>query len=248
MLLDGRAGLTKKGWEEEIKAAKHLVASLEVSSGKAETAIFMYSGPRTWSGVEKCTGKNAKTVENSEETCGMKTISHFTNDYKKLYEKLTNLEWPKGGALTSLALLKAKAERRLHNLRDLDKLRSMLSEEDESSVSITVLSETIRRAEELPDGLELVQAAKKLFSRLETQKKLQDAMQTFEQKRIKAALKFAVEAKVDQKVVNEAERLVLRLDLMHGIKEACKGNDIAKLRELLDQAEARAEEGYPLRP
>jgi len=110
MLLDGRAGLTKKGWEEEIKAAKHLVASLEVSSGKAETAIFMYSGPRTWSGVEKCTGKNAKTVENSEETCGMKTISHFTNDYKKLYEKLTNLEWPKGGALTSLALLKAKAE------------------------------------------------------------------------------------------------------------------------------------------
>jgi len=110
ILLDGRASLKKEGWEQEVKAAKHLVSSLSVSEGKAEIAIFVYAGPRTWSGVEQCTGKTTKTVENSEEICGPKTVSHFTNEYKKLNDLLTGLEWPKGGTLTSLALLKAKSE------------------------------------------------------------------------------------------------------------------------------------------
>ena len=54
-------------------------------------------------------GKNTAKID-TEETCKIKTVSHFTEDLKKLKQKITALEFPKGGALTSLALLTAKAE------------------------------------------------------------------------------------------------------------------------------------------
>jgi len=109
ILLDGRAGLKKEGWAEEIKAAKLLVGAFEIGKGKANIAIISYSGPRTWSGIEKCTAQNGKSAD-SEKDCGTHMVSHFTNDYKKLDQLLTGLEFPKGGFLTSLGLMKAKAE------------------------------------------------------------------------------------------------------------------------------------------
>jgi len=109
ILLDGRAGLKKEGFDEEVKSAKHLISAFDLGYNKAEFAVILYSGPRTWSGIEKCTGQTPKTAD-SENTCGTKIVSHFTNDYKKLNMKLTELEFPKGGFLTSLGLMKAKAE------------------------------------------------------------------------------------------------------------------------------------------
>jgi len=44
------------------------------------------------------------------KTCGINTVSHFTQDLKKLKQKIIGLEWPKGSTLTSLALMTAKAE------------------------------------------------------------------------------------------------------------------------------------------
>jgi len=108
LLLDGRAGLGEEGWKHQIVAAKHVVGAFE-ESGKAEIAIFSYSGPRTWSGVEQCTGSKPSTVD-SEKVCGVKTVSHFTPDLKELSSKLDSLPFPKGGFLATLGLLKAKAE------------------------------------------------------------------------------------------------------------------------------------------
>merc|ERR1719313_3239661 len=107
LLLDGSGSLGKKGWKAEIKAAGYFVDAF-TESKKANLAVILYSGPRTWSGVYKCTGKNSKKV--SPEACGLKTITHFTDDMKKVKQLITGLEWPRGSTLTSLALSTAKAE------------------------------------------------------------------------------------------------------------------------------------------
>jgi hypothetical protein len=107
LLLDGSGSMGKKGFKAEIKTAKLFVGAF-MKSGKANMAIFRYSGPRTYAGVDACTGKSKK--KRSPEECGIKTVTHFTDDLKEVNEKLTSLEWTKGSTLTSLGLLAAKAE------------------------------------------------------------------------------------------------------------------------------------------
>jgi len=106
-LLDGSGSMGKKGWAAEMKAAQYFVDAF-IDSGKGNMAVILYSGPRTWSGVRKCVGKSKKAVKPSE--CGIQTVTHFTQDLKKVKAKLLALEWPKGSTLTSLALMTAKAE------------------------------------------------------------------------------------------------------------------------------------------
>merc|ERR1719396_66217 len=71
-------------------------------------AVTLYSGPRTWSGVRKCISKSLKKVKPA--ACGIKTVTHFTKNLKKVRKLVTGLAWPKGSTLTSLALANAEAE------------------------------------------------------------------------------------------------------------------------------------------
>merc|ERR1719409_2412811 len=109
LLLDGSATMGKKGFSSELTAAKLLIDAFSAPGAKGNFAVILFSGPRTWSGVSKCTGKSTKKVD-AEKVCGIKTVTHFTQDLNKVKQLITGLEFPKGGALTSLALLKAKAE------------------------------------------------------------------------------------------------------------------------------------------
>jgi len=108
LLIDGSGSLGKRGWKSEIKAAQSTVDAF-IDSGKAEMAVILYSGPRTWGGVRKCSGKSSKKVDLAT-TCKIKTVTHFTDDLKKVKQLITALEWPQGSTLTSLALMTAKAE------------------------------------------------------------------------------------------------------------------------------------------
>lgn len=107
LLIDGSGSLGQAGWNAEIIAAQRFVDAFK-DSGKANMGVILFSGPRTWSGVKKCTGKNSKTV--SPEYCGIKIVTHFTKDMKKVKQSIKALAWPKGSTLTSLALLTAKTE------------------------------------------------------------------------------------------------------------------------------------------
>jgi len=107
LLLDGSGSLGKEGWQAEITAARMFIEAFG-NSGKAHMAVILYSGPRTWSGVSKCTGKSKAPVD--LEDCGIKTVSHFTDDLSKIDQLVTGLDWPMGSTLTSLALMTAKAE------------------------------------------------------------------------------------------------------------------------------------------
>jgi len=110
VLLDGSGSMGERGFAAEMKAAQTFVDAFMKSN--AQLSVILYSGPRTWGGVFKCVGKSTKQVD-LEKTCGIKTVTHFTNDFKKLKELITGLEFPQGSTLTSLALMTAKDEFRL---------------------------------------------------------------------------------------------------------------------------------------
>jgi len=103
LLIDGSGSLGRKGWKAEIKAAQLFVDAFREN---AEIAVILYSGPSTWSGVSNCLyGKDV----DMENTCKIKTVTHFTNDTAKVKQLISDLKWPRGSTLTSLALLTAKA-------------------------------------------------------------------------------------------------------------------------------------------
>merc|ERR1719502_1971115 len=113
LLLDGSGSLGKKGWNAEIKMAEMFVDGFGkgVPSGSpspANMAVILFSGPRTWGGVGKCTGSG--TPPAIDTVCKIKTVEHFTHDMKDVHDKIAALSWPQGSPLTSLALMTAKAE------------------------------------------------------------------------------------------------------------------------------------------
>jgi len=107
LLIDGSGSLGKKGWKASVKAANMLVGAFK-DSGKANMAVILFSGPRTWSGVGRCIKKSKKPVK--PESCGIKMVTHFTKDMQKVQNLINGLTWPRGSTLTSLALMTAKAE------------------------------------------------------------------------------------------------------------------------------------------
>jgi hypothetical protein len=108
LLIDGSGSLGQDGWDAEIIAAKTFVGAFKAAQGKVKVAVILFSGPRTWSGVYKCTGKSSAGVKLAD--CGIQTVTHFTTDLDSVDEELTKLTWPMGSTLTSLALMTAEAE------------------------------------------------------------------------------------------------------------------------------------------
>jgi len=110
LLIDGSGSLGKKGWAAEIMAANRFIDAFSQSGGHANMAVLLFSGPQTWGLYSKCAGENAGKNNIKPETCGIKTVTHFTTDMKKVKGLVNGLKYPRGGTMTSLALLTAKAE------------------------------------------------------------------------------------------------------------------------------------------
>merc|ERR1719217_610197 len=111
-LLDGSGSLGETGWKAEIKAAETFVDAFSGSGAKANMAVILFSGPRYWSGVYKCWRRSATAID-MENDCKLKTITHFSADMADVKKKISALAFPKGSTLTSLALMRAKAELQL---------------------------------------------------------------------------------------------------------------------------------------
>jgi len=109
LLLDGSAPVTAKGFKSELNAANMLIDAFSEPGAKANIAVFLFSGPRTWSGVSLCTGKSDKKLD-LEKECGLKTVTHFTTDLANVKTLISGMTWPQGSTLTSVALLSAKSE------------------------------------------------------------------------------------------------------------------------------------------
>jgi hypothetical protein len=53
LLLDGSGSLGESGWKAEIKAAQLFVDAFSGTGAHSHMGVILYSGPRTWSGVDK---------------------------------------------------------------------------------------------------------------------------------------------------------------------------------------------------
>jgi len=111
LLIDGSGSLGEAGWKAEITAAKTFVDAFTFAgqTSKAQISVILYSGPRTWSGVDKCFGLHGHKPD-MEKDCHIKVVAHLTNDMAAVKEKISKLVWPRGSTLTSLALLSAHSE------------------------------------------------------------------------------------------------------------------------------------------
>jgi len=110
LLLDGSGSLGPKGWKAEIVAANRFIDAFSHSGGHANMAVLLFSGPQTWGLYSKCAGENAEKNNVKPKDCGIVTVTHFTTDLKRVKSLVNGLKWPRGGTMTSLALLTAKAE------------------------------------------------------------------------------------------------------------------------------------------
>jgi len=111
LILDGAAKSGKKIFAAQVKAAKLLVDAFQGKGVTVEPnfAIIWGSGPRTWSGVSKCTGKSTKKVD-QEKDCHVKIAQHFSTSIKKTKSVLSGLKFKPGAKLFSLSLMAAKEE------------------------------------------------------------------------------------------------------------------------------------------
>merc|ERR550537_1578822 len=111
LLLDGTPKSGLEGWKAEVKAANQFVDAFTGDEVLAEpnVAVMHYTGPRTWSGVSKCTGKSTKKVD-IEKDCKVKIASHFSEDMKKVKGVISGLQFQPGAKLLSLGLMSAISE------------------------------------------------------------------------------------------------------------------------------------------
>jgi hypothetical protein len=111
LLMDGTPKSGEEGWKAEVKAANQFVDAFTGKSNPAKPkfAVIHYTGPRTWSGVSKCTGKSKKKVD-QEKTCKVKIAQHFSGDAKKTKGTISGLAFQPGSKLLSLGMMTAQSE------------------------------------------------------------------------------------------------------------------------------------------
>jgi len=112
LLIDGSGSVGSTGWTQEKNAALEFVDSFSGTDSKAALSVVLYSGPSFWPGVWKCQGESQGTVD-LENDCKIKSVIHLTKSYSDVKTAITNLQWPMGSTLTSLALQAAQAELQL---------------------------------------------------------------------------------------------------------------------------------------
>jgi len=111
LVMDATPKSREAGWAAEVTAANLFIDGFTGPgvTAKPNFAVIHYTGPRTWSGVSKCTGKSTAKVD-MEKTCRIKIASHFEEDTKKVKDIITGLEYAPGSKLLSLGLMTVQAE------------------------------------------------------------------------------------------------------------------------------------------
>lgn len=108
VLLDGSGSLGQTGWDLSKKFAETFVSSLVGGEDGVSLAFMLFSGPRTWPGVARCSSTDP-TLDMATD-CNIRWISHFTTDIAKVEEEVKKMSWPQGSTLTSAALAEAASE------------------------------------------------------------------------------------------------------------------------------------------
>jgi len=116
LVVDGTPKAGKDGFAYELKSVNKFIDAFKGKGilAKPNFALIHYTGPRTWTGVSKCTGKSTAKV-NMETVCKITLVQHFTDDFKKIKSKVDGLEFTPGSKLLSLGLMTVQSEFALGN-------------------------------------------------------------------------------------------------------------------------------------
>jgi hypothetical protein len=116
LVLDGTPRGGKDTFKYEIEGAKKFVDAFEGNGITTNTsfALYHYTGPRTWSGVSKCTGMSTEKVD-MEKVCKVTRVQHFTDDLTEVKSRIDALTFQPGSKLLSLALMSVQSEFALGN-------------------------------------------------------------------------------------------------------------------------------------
>jgi hypothetical protein len=116
LVVDGTPKAGEEGFAYELKSVNKFIDAFEGKGilAKPNFALIHYTGPRTWTGVSKCTGKSTAKV-NMETLCKITLVQHFTDDFKKIKSKVDGLEFTPGSKLLSLGLMTVQSEFALGN-------------------------------------------------------------------------------------------------------------------------------------
>lgn len=111
LVLDGTPKSGQAGFDAEMKAANLFVDAFEGPgiTAKPSFSVVHYTGPRTWSGVSKCTGKNSVEVD-MKKTCKVTLAQHFTSNLAAVRSTVGSLKYQPGSKLLSLALMTVQFE------------------------------------------------------------------------------------------------------------------------------------------
>jgi len=111
LVLDGTPKSGQAGFDAEMKAANLFIDAFEGRgiTAKPSFSVVHYTGPRTWSGVSKCTGKNSAEVD-MKKTCKVTLAQHFTNNSAAVRSTVGSLKYQPGSKLLSLALMTVQFE------------------------------------------------------------------------------------------------------------------------------------------
>jgi len=150
LLLDGTPKSGEEGWKAEVKAAELLVDAFQGPgiTAKPNIAVVHYTGPRTWSGVSKCTEKSAKPVDMAKD-CKVKIASHFTEDLAEVKSVIKGLQYTPGSKLLSLALMAVKDELALGRKEARTNVIVFVDGEPLSYRKTLLTSKTIRKSARL---------------------------------------------------------------------------------------------------
>jgi len=150
LLLDGTPKSGEKGWKAEVKAANLFVDAFQGPgiTAKPNIAVIHYTGPKTWSGVSKCTEKSAKPVDMAKD-CKVKIASHFSEDLAQVKSIINGLQYTPGSKLLSLALMTVKDELALGRKEARTNVVVFIDGEPLSYRKTLLTSKTIRKSARL---------------------------------------------------------------------------------------------------
>jgi len=111
LVVDGSGSLGEDGWEAVVAASKRVAETFGSDDSEVEMAMLLFSGPKSYFGLDVCTGFEAAPPGWDDLTdCSMTWVSHYTDDTEEIEKAIDEMQWPGGTTLTAKALQVAEAE------------------------------------------------------------------------------------------------------------------------------------------
>jgi hypothetical protein len=119
LVLDGSTSMQQSGWDATKVFTGMLMESLKGPHSDVRVACEVFSGPLDFEDYNLGTGFGEMGPDDMSKKCRIEWVTRFTNDTAYVAETLKQMEFPKGGTLTQVALGEA-AEELIHSRPDVE--------------------------------------------------------------------------------------------------------------------------------